>query len=142
MTSGVNMRAGPGNGQPVLAAIPAGSPIQVVKCTYWCEVIYAGQRGWVYKTFIRAPLADGAMPPERTKPRLRRAGSSSAVLGGNRAWASDPRRLKPAAARVATAQSTRDGPSRSQSSSGSTLWDAVTYLWKQIRPPGFGPNSQ
>jgi uncharacterized protein YraI len=50
--SGVNMRAGPSNGEAVLAAIPGGSPVQVINCRQWCEVIFAGQRGWVYKRFI------------------------------------------------------------------------------------------
>jgi uncharacterized protein YraI len=132
VTSGVNMRAGPGNGQPVLVTIPAGSPIEVVKCAYWCEVIFAGRRGWVYKTFIRAPLVDATVSPQRTKPRPRTVGSNSHVLGGTRTWASDPRRLKPATARLATDQSKRDAQSRGQSSSRPILWDTIVYLWKQI----------
>jgi uncharacterized protein YraI len=139
VTSGVNMRAGPGNGKAVLVTIPAGSPIQIVKCAYWCEVIFAGQRGWIYKTFIRAQLANGAMPPEHARPRLRKAGPNGAVLGSTQAWAWDPRRPKPAAVRLATDQSTRDARSRSQSSSG-PIWDTIVYLWKQIRPTALGPN--
>jgi uncharacterized protein YraI len=141
VASGVNMRAGPGNGQPVLATIPRGSPIEVVKCAHWCEVIFAGQRGWVYKSFIRAPLADATVSPERTKPRPRKAGSNSHMLGGSRTWASDPRRLKPATARLATGQSARDAQSRGQSSNRPILWDTIVYLWKQIRPTALGPNS-
>jgi uncharacterized protein YraI len=140
VTSGVNMRAGPGNGQPVLAAIPRGSPIEVVKCAHWCEVIFAGQRGWVYKTFIRAPLADVPMLHERTRPRPRKAGSNHGAWGGARTWASDPRRLKPATVRLATDQSTRDAQSRSQSSDRPILWGAIVYLWKQIRPSALLPN--
>jgi uncharacterized protein YraI len=140
VTSGVNMRRGPGSGQPVLATIPAGSPIEVVKCAYWCEVIFAGRRGWVYKSFIRAPLADATVSPGRTKPRPRKAGSNSHVLGGTRTWASDPRRLKPATARLATDQSTRDAQSRGQSSSRPILWDTIVYLWNQI-PAALRPNS-
>jgi hypothetical protein len=48
----VNMRAGPGNDKAVVARIPEGGSLQVVKCNHWCEVIFAGQRGWVYKGFI------------------------------------------------------------------------------------------
>ena len=139
--SGVNMRAGPSNGQPVLATIPRGSPVEVIKCRHWCEVIFAGQRGWVYKTFIRAPLADAAMSPERTKPTPRKAASNSGMSGGTRTWASDPHRLKPATVRLSAAQSTRDARSRSQSSSRPILWEAIEYLWKQIRPPPLRPNS-
>lgn len=138
--SGVNMRAGPSNGQPVLATIPRGSPIEVVKCGQWCEVIFAGQRGWVYKTFIRAPLADVAMSPVRARPSPRKAGSNSAVWRGNRTWGSDPHRFKPVKVRVSTDQSTRDGRSASHSSSGNFFWSTVEYLWNQIRPPALRRN--
>lgn len=50
--SHVNMRAGPSNDQAVVMRIPEGSPVEVVKCRHWCEVIFAGQQGWVYKGFI------------------------------------------------------------------------------------------
>jgi SH3-like domain-containing protein len=53
--SDVRMRAGPGNGQAVLATIPKGRPVEVIECRQWCEVIFAGQRGWVYKSFIGPP---------------------------------------------------------------------------------------
>src|SRR5690606_19004822 len=44
-----NLRAGPNNSAAVLAIIPEGSPLEVVQCKQWCEVIAQGQRGWVYK---------------------------------------------------------------------------------------------
>jgi hypothetical protein len=50
--SDVNMRAGPSNGQATLATIARGRSVEVVGCRQWCEVIFAGQRGWVYKGFI------------------------------------------------------------------------------------------
>jgi hypothetical protein len=136
--SGVNMRAGPSNGQPVLTTIPRGSPIEVIECRHWCEVIFAGQRGWVYKTFVSAPLADGAMSRERTKPSPRKAGSNNGVLRTTRTRASDPHRPKPVAARLSANQSARDARCRSQSSSGMFLWGAVEYLWNQLRPTAAG----
>ena len=48
----VNMRAGPSNDQTVVTRIPEGSALEVLKCHQWCEVIFAGRRGWVYKGFI------------------------------------------------------------------------------------------
>jgi hypothetical protein len=54
IVSDVNLRAGPGNGQPVLATIARGRSVEVVECRGWCEVIYAGRRGWVYKSFVEA----------------------------------------------------------------------------------------
>jgi hypothetical protein len=52
VVSDVNMRAGPSKGQAVLATISRGSPVEVINCRQWCEVMFAGQRGWVYKSFI------------------------------------------------------------------------------------------
>jgi SH3-like domain-containing protein len=58
--SDVNVRAGPSNRQAVLATIPRGSPVDVINCRQWCEVVFAGRRGWVYKGFIGAsPTARG-----------------------------------------------------------------------------------
>ena len=60
IVSDVNMRAGPSNGQAVLATIPRGSSVEVINCRQWCEVIFTGQRGWVYKGFIGAsPIPGG-----------------------------------------------------------------------------------
>jgi hypothetical protein len=58
--SDVNMRAGPSNGQVVLATIPRGRPVDVISCRQWCEVIFAGRRGWIYKGFIgTSPMLRG-----------------------------------------------------------------------------------
>jgi len=52
VASDVNMRAGPSNGQSVLATISRGSSVEVISCHQWCEVVFAGQRGWIYRGFI------------------------------------------------------------------------------------------
>jgi hypothetical protein len=57
----VNLRAGPSNGQAVIGRVARGRPVDVITCRQWCEVVYAGQRGWVYKAFIDPPPA----PDER-----------------------------------------------------------------------------
>jgi Bacterial SH3 domain len=62
VVSAVNMRAGPSNDQAVLATIPRHSPVEVIACRSWCEVTFAGQRGWVYKTFIDRSANPGAEP--------------------------------------------------------------------------------
>jgi hypothetical protein len=54
VVSDVNMRAAPSNGAAVVATISGGRPVEVIDCRQWCEVIFAGQRGWVYKGFIGA----------------------------------------------------------------------------------------
>jgi hypothetical protein len=60
IVSGVNMRAGPSNSQAVVATIPKGSRVEVIDCRAWCEVIFTGQRGWVYKSFIDPTPAPGS----------------------------------------------------------------------------------
>jgi hypothetical protein len=61
VVSDVNMRARPSNGAAVVATISGGRPVEVIDCRQWCEVIFAGQRGWVYKSFIGA----SPIPAER-----------------------------------------------------------------------------
>jgi hypothetical protein len=51
--SAVNMRAGPNNEAAVLAVVPAGSEVEVFSCEHWCEVRFAGERGWIYRSFVR-----------------------------------------------------------------------------------------
>jgi hypothetical protein len=55
IVSDVNMRAGPSNSQPVLASISRGKSVEVISCRTWCEVVFAGQRGWVYRGFVAMP---------------------------------------------------------------------------------------
>ena len=53
VTTDVNMRAKPDNGAAVILVIPGKSDIEVIGCDYWCDVVYAGKRGWIYKGFVR-----------------------------------------------------------------------------------------
>ena len=50
---GVTMRAGPKKGAAALTTIPAKTVVQVVSCKQWCEVVYEGRHGWVYKSFVK-----------------------------------------------------------------------------------------
>jgi uncharacterized protein YraI len=54
----VNLRAGPGTNYARIATIPAGARVNVLRCGRWCEVIYAGRRGWASASYI----ARGAAP--------------------------------------------------------------------------------
>jgi hypothetical protein len=49
----VNMRARPSNGGAVVQVVPGKSTVEVIGCNYWCEVIYDGKRGYIYKGFVR-----------------------------------------------------------------------------------------
>jgi hypothetical protein len=52
VTSHVNMRGGPDNDAAVIMVVPAGAEIRVVRCDFWCEVVFEGARGWIYKSFV------------------------------------------------------------------------------------------
>ncbi|WP_206930911.1 SH3 domain-containing protein [Roseococcus thiosulfatophilus] len=54
-TGTVNMRIGPGTQHPVLVAVPTSQPIVIMGCLpgmAWCDVVWAGHRGWVYARYI------------------------------------------------------------------------------------------
>jgi hypothetical protein len=53
VTTAVNLRAGPKDEAKVLAVVPARETVQLINCDGWCEVVFQGQRGWIYKSFIR-----------------------------------------------------------------------------------------
>jgi uncharacterized protein YraI len=50
--SGVNMRSRPKSGSSVLTVVPSKAVVQIVGCKAWCEVIYQGQRGYIYKSYL------------------------------------------------------------------------------------------
>ncbi|MEQ1953912.1 SH3 domain-containing protein [Mesorhizobium sp. CN2-181] len=49
----VTMRARPSSRGGVLGTVPGSTNVQVVSCDQWCEIIYKGKRGFVYKSFLR-----------------------------------------------------------------------------------------
>jgi uncharacterized protein YraI len=51
-TSDVLLRAGRSAGSAVLGVVPKGSEVGVVSCDGWCEVVFAGKRGFVYKSYV------------------------------------------------------------------------------------------
>lgn len=57
----VNLRAGPSNGEAVLAIVPEGSPVEIIQCGQWCEVSFGGQQGWIYKDFISVPAGESSI---------------------------------------------------------------------------------
>lgn len=50
---GVTMRSGPQNNAVAMTTIPAKAAVQLVSCKQWCQIVYNGRRGWVYKTFVK-----------------------------------------------------------------------------------------
>ena len=49
---GVNMRARPESGASVLTVVPKAASVQLVGCKLWCEIVYNGQRGYVFEDFV------------------------------------------------------------------------------------------
>ncbi|MCC5978974.1 MAG: SH3 domain-containing protein [Salinarimonas sp.] len=91
-TADLNMRSGPGTQFSVIAAIPRGGRVEVLGCSRgWCDVVWAGRRGYASERFLSpavAPRSGGSFeiiipfpgiqpappPPRHTRPdRPRRA---------------------------------------------------------------------
>ena len=49
----VTMRAKPDDRGGVLGTVPGRADVQVVSCASWCEIVYKGKRGFVYRKFLR-----------------------------------------------------------------------------------------
>jgi hypothetical protein len=71
VNDGVNLRARPASGSKVLSVIPARASVGLVDCKAWCEVVYDGTRGFIYKSFVggkRAPAERTARAVEQALP--------------------------------------------------------------------------
>lgn len=56
-TGTVNERAGPGTEYPIVNVIPAGAEVTIYGCLNgwsWCDVDFAGWRGWVFGSYLQA----------------------------------------------------------------------------------------
>ena len=72
-TTDVNERAGPGTDYPVVTLIPAGSTLTIFGCLSavdWCDVAYAGTRGWVLGDYLQALYESERVPLRAYAPRL------------------------------------------------------------------------
>lgn len=53
ITASVNLRTGPGLGNPVITVLPRGATVDVRRCRgNWCEVTYRNWRGFVSQRFV------------------------------------------------------------------------------------------
>ncbi|WP_353645042.1 SH3 domain-containing protein [Mesorhizobium sp. WSM2239] len=52
VTKYVNLRSGPNDESKVVAVVPAKASVSVLDCKAWCEVVFDGKKGWIYKRFI------------------------------------------------------------------------------------------
>ncbi|ESX83584.1 SH3 domain-containing protein [Mesorhizobium sp. LSHC412B00] len=49
----VTMRSGPQKNAAAMGTVPAKSSVQVMSCKKWCQIVYNGKRGWIYKSYIK-----------------------------------------------------------------------------------------
>ncbi|MDX8535573.1 SH3 domain-containing protein [Mesorhizobium sp. VK25A] len=49
----VTMRSGPKKGAAAIVTVPAKASVQVIGCKQWCEIVYNGKHGWVYKSYVK-----------------------------------------------------------------------------------------
>lgn len=49
----VTMRAAPKKHGAAIGTVPAKATVQVVSCASWCEIVYQGKRGFIYKGFLK-----------------------------------------------------------------------------------------
>jgi hypothetical protein len=49
----VTIRSKPSSRGTPIGTVPGKSAVQVISCSKWCEIIYNGKRGFVYRTFLK-----------------------------------------------------------------------------------------
>ena len=49
----VTMRSAPKKGATPIGTVPARTSVQVMSCKQWCQIVYNGKTGWVYKSYIK-----------------------------------------------------------------------------------------
>jgi uncharacterized protein YraI len=47
------MRSGPKKNAAAIGTVPARTSVQVMNCKQWCQIVYNGKTGWVYKSYIK-----------------------------------------------------------------------------------------
>jgi uncharacterized protein YraI len=73
VTSGLNMRAGPGTEYPVVAQLEPGVQVEVFGCLEgygWCDVAIGQDRGWVAGSFLQAPYYERREPLVSVAPAI------------------------------------------------------------------------
>lgn len=71
VTVNLHMRAGPGTRYPVIVTIPERRNVRVFGCVRgytWCDVAWAGHRGWVYARYLAYMYHDRRRPIARLGP--------------------------------------------------------------------------
>ena len=72
-TANVNMRSGPSPRYPAVIVVPAGTRVNIQGCmssAYWCDVSFAGYRGWVSGSYLQTTYSQRrvAVGPQYYRP--------------------------------------------------------------------------
>lgn len=67
VVKGANMRARPKSGSGIVTVVPKGAAVQLVSCKVWCEIVYNGQRGYVFKDFVGGGTSASTAKSTKTK---------------------------------------------------------------------------
>ena len=73
------MRARPKSGSQKLMVIPRGASVQLVGCKVWCEIVYKGRHGYVYKDY----LGGGRSATAAGKPKAVKTAQARTAQGQN-----------------------------------------------------------
>lgn len=49
----VTMRTAPKKNAAAILTVPAKTSVQVMSCKQWCQIVYNGKRGWIYKSYVK-----------------------------------------------------------------------------------------
>lgn len=69
-TTNVNLRTGPSTQYPVVNVVGSGDDVRVYGCLSnrsWCDVGYAGQRGWMSSNYLAYAPGTAAGAPDRRR---------------------------------------------------------------------------
>jgi uncharacterized protein YraI len=83
----VNLRAGAGTNNEIVAKIAGGSLIDATNCTEWCEVEWQGKKGFAIASAIDR---SGRVPIRRAAPRIVDAPEEYAIVAPPRVYYRPP----------------------------------------------------
>lgn len=112
VNDGVNLRARPASGSKVLRVIPERASVGLVGCETWCEVVYDGTRGFVYKSFVGGKRAASRKKPAEEKATANAGELPGVSIGATEKAAPAATAATPAAAAAAAAPKAQPKPGR------------------------------
>lgn len=79
-TDAVHLRAQPGTDGEILTVVPEGASVEAESdCAGWCAVSYNGNKGWVYKDFVRFGQGTASRTASQAQPDAAAAPAEAAA---------------------------------------------------------------